>query len=339
MPRDIKALQTKNLQSHGSIKELFRLLLLRQKLRIELKHEKKVFFQLTTNSGTTQKRRCNLGGLTYWITIILEMTHSLNYVMNTITKQLELENQVERLDALYITYICFEDLVGWTRHKPHNSFYIVIIGVLKKCNEKVDEFSNEDKGQLVLISFLEDLSKFQQHRNEFTGNYHVNNDITIFFKGFLSNGKLIQFFKLFTKDEIRLFETPVFYLNNEGGEYLMGLLNTPLEQLGNQQTLNYSKQEIIIDRVLGVGGSSIVYAAKLPSIDIEEVVVKHFRPNHLIRLQPEKENLQLLKNIEYVTQIIGVSDDGGALILKPLGQSFACSEKDYSNNEKCIPSA
>ena len=136
-----------------------------------------------------------------------------------------------------------------------------------------------------------------------------------------------------------MFEIPVFYLNSEGGEYLMGLLNTPLEQLGNQQTLNYSKQEIIIDRVLGVGGSSIVYAAKLPSIDIEEVVVKHFRPNHLIRLQPEKENLQLLKNIEYVTQIIGVSDDGGALILKPLGQSFACSEKDYSNNEKCIPSA
>ena len=191
MPRDIKALQTKNLQSHGSIKELFRLLLLRQKLRIELKHEKKVFFQLTTNSGTTQKRRCNLGGLTYWITIILEMTHSLNYVMNTITKQLELENQVERLDALYITYICFEDLVGWTRHKPHNSFYIVIIGVLKKCNEKVDEFSNEDKGQLV--SFLEDLSKFQQHRNEFTGNYQVFNDYNLFLKVFSAMANLFSF--------------------------------------------------------------------------------------------------------------------------------------------------
>ena len=79
-------------------------------------------------------------------------------------------------------------------------------------------------------------------------------------KAFLSDGVLIQFFWLQLKNGNWKFEqTPVYYLLNEGGEYLMGLLNTSPKILGMIPDLTVASKSITIKEVLGLGGSSVVY--------------------------------------------------------------------------------
>ena len=118
----------------------------------------------------------------------------------------------------------------------------------------------------------------------------------------------------------------------------MGLLETSPDKLGMRTKLFYSKEEIQIDRVLGVGGSSIVYAGTTPTIS-GEFVVKHFQPNYLSRLNIEKQNLMTLKDVENVTHVIGETDDKSALLVTPIGEPFAISEIDYKLNKKNIATA
>jgi hypothetical protein len=213
------------------------------------------------------------------------------------------------------------DLIGWEKRKPHNPYYIVVVGELKgRRKEGKDNFTDEEKGKME--SFLEDLiHDYQQHRVQVTG--------------FLSDGYLIQFFLLENhNNNLKLWETPVYLLNGEGGEYLIGLLSTVPSQLGMQSPLQVNNQEVFLNKVLGLGGSSVVYEG---TYNNKTVVVKHFRPNNNNKLISEVNNLKLVEKLgDNVTKHLYTTDDKSALLLSPVGIQLASILDDYKNTNKIV---
>ena len=132
--------------------------------------------------------------------------------------------------------------------KPHHPFYISVVGQLKGRRKlDNDSFTAEEKGQLV--SYMEALVyTYQINRSEVYG--------------FLSDGCIIQFFKLERIDEEFCFleSVSINYLDGEGGKILLGLLTTEVNKLGMNFSLFYSGKEVLLEKVLGIGGSSVVYA-------------------------------------------------------------------------------
>jgi hypothetical protein len=62
----------------------------------------------------------------------------------------------------------FADAVGYVKNRPNNVYYIAFVGEHKARREKNDRtFSEKEKGQLV--SYMQDLCKFQPKRHEVTG--------------------------------------------------------------------------------------------------------------------------------------------------------------------------
>src|ERR1700761_2180263 len=97
------------------------------------------------------------------------------------------------------------------KERPHSSFYMVVVGELKsgRSNKRL-EFTDEEKGQLG--GYLCKLKEISQR---------------VFTVGFLTDGRIIQYFRFQDKLE----ETPVEFLKlNES--YFLGLLNLSYEELG-----------------------------------------------------------------------------------------------------------
>jgi len=140
--------------------------------------------------------------------------------------------------------------------------------------------------------------------------------------GYLSDGKLIQFFR-FQSNPKQLEETPVYYLNGEGGELLIGLLQaSPTKDLGYPQELVYNGKPIVIDELLGIGGSSVVYKS---TISDQEVVVKCFRSEGMRKLEKEVERLREVADLPNVTKLVDVLKESNALILSPVGIPFCAT--------------
>ncbi len=59
-------------------------------------------------------------------------------------------------------------------------------------------------------------------------------------------------------------ETPVYFLRTHGGILLISLLQTPISNLGLILSgLKLGSQRLILENVLGVGGSAVAFQAKL----------------------------------------------------------------------------
>jgi hypothetical protein len=164
-------------------------------------------------------------------------------------------------------------------------------------------------------SFLVDLLQLQLQRHEATG--------------FLTDGRIIQFFRVTRKsDSYLLEETPVYYLHQGGGTLLLRLLCTPLNLLGLPETrLECKGQKIAVGDILGIGGTATVYRGTFQS---KEVVVKVFcTAKELGHLERE---MAVLKKAEKsllpdVPKIVGVSDSETTLLLSPVGTHFAHSSR------------
>jgi len=157
------------------------------------------------------------------------------------------------------------------------------------------------------------IENFQPHRAEVTA--------------FLSDGVLIQYFRLqLQTGKWKFQQTPVYHLLKEGGEYLMGLLNTLPNLLGMIPSLTVATKPITIEEVLGLGGSSVVYKGTHQG---KEVVVKHFRPTSKARLDEEEKNLRIVNANptlkDRITELVAVTDDRAALLLRPVGIQFVTS--------------
>jgi len=240
------------------------------------------------------------------------------------------------------------DIVGYVRGEPQSIFYVALVGELKgrrPPSNKAD-FSDDEKGQL--LSFLEDLLKLQTHRKEVTG--------------FLSDGCFIQFFRLMIiVDDLVLEEGPVeslasmhlphfffFLLANKltilllvkGGLWLAGALYSDLSKLGLMSSITMNSKKVTITGLLGVGQSAIVYSGSvegnacffksclnddLPGYNKGScIVVKSFRSTHQDRLAEEHHSLDILKTlVPLVPEMRGISDDGTALLLSPVGLRFS----------------
>jgi hypothetical protein len=145
---------------------------------------------------------------------------------------------------------CKPDVVGYLANKPQSLFHIALVGDVKarrQANE--DGFDASEKGQLADV--LEDLLlEFQPYRR--------------FVDGFLTDGCLIQFFRLEAdrSEELRVelewTEGPVLRLHSRGGMWLLGLLqDSTVHELPEDIVIN--KEPVVMNQLLGVGGSSVVF--------------------------------------------------------------------------------
>jgi hypothetical protein len=141
-------------------------------------------------------------------------------------------------------------VVGYLANKPRSVYHIALVGDVKarRAADKSDGFDDEEKGQLA--SFLEDLLLvFQPYRS--------------FVNGFLTDGCVIQFFRLERPDlcesELKWTEGPVWYLQGMGGKWLLGLLqNSDAHELPADVVVK--EEPVVLGRLLGVGGGSVVYS-------------------------------------------------------------------------------
>jgi hypothetical protein len=155
------------------------------------------------------------------------------------------------------------DVVGYLRNQAENEFHIALLGEVKSRNRWGNIFADDEMGQLE--SMLEDL--LVRHRRQ---------SVT----GFLTDGKLIQFFRLRWGgsarrhvDSLELDATRVLYLATEGADALAALLALPDFVGLPPDTLWIGDGEVRFERVLGSGASAMVCAGTYKG---EEVVVKKF---------------------------------------------------------------
>jgi len=143
------------------------------------------------------------------------------------------------------------DVVGYLANKPRSIFHIALVGDVKaRRQENKAVFDASEKGQME--SFLEDLLlEFQPYRQA------VN--------GFLTDGCLIQFFRLEKLEastsacELQWTEGPVHFLHDEGDKWLLGLLRNRNAH-GLPEDIVINEEPVVVDQLLGVGGSSVVYS-------------------------------------------------------------------------------
>jgi hypothetical protein len=215
-------------------------------------------------------------------------------------------------------FFFFSDISGKVKEKPLSPFYIALVGEVKAGRTGLDEFTNEEKGQLD--SFLYELLRLQPQRQQATG--------------FLTDGRIIQFFRLTHKEGYLLEETPVYYLHDDGGAYLLGLLRSSPLSLGLPETeLMCDKLPVIIQDVLGIGGTATVYQGDYQK-ERDPVVVKVFRtPKGDGFLEREVNALKRVKSLQPdVPRIVGISDSQTALLLTPVGMHFRHSSKNHQTS-------
>lgn len=218
------------------------------------------------------------------------------------------------------------DIVGYVRQSPHTSYYISLLGEVKGRTNR-DHFTNEDKGKLE--SFMEDLFALQPDRRELTG--------------FLTDGAMIQFFKLkrvmpitsqffeALSDHITLFEffeTPQYRLQDDGLALLLHLVSADAMLLGAGISLPVfvNERQVNVQSPLGHGSSAVVYSAKLGA---ENVVMKKFFEDCENQMECEYRNLQKIQQLgESVTQLVAYDRTTRILLLKPVGIPFASSVLD-----------
>jgi hypothetical protein len=88
-------------------------------------------------------------------------------------------------------------------------------------------------------------------------------------------------------------------------------------------------KEVVIEEMIGEGGSSIVFAATL---DNAKVVAKVFRSYAISMLDKEYENLAAVKGLSpNVPTCVAKSDDNKALILTPRAEHFTIKGSEVSD--------
>lgn len=162
---------------------------------------------------------------------------------------------------------------------------------------------------------------------------------------FLSDGKYIQFFWIQPGSDHpiqQIMETPVMELSGIGLQYLCGMLCTDPVDLGwKLPAFTFKGQPTSIVRMLGQGGSSIVYEAQSGS---NALVVKQFRNGSQKQILENEESI--LKHIigcSNVPQLMEAQRENLILILTPVGQHFASDMNSHftahMDSTKCFLTA
>ena len=113
----------------------------------------------------------------------------------------------------------------------------------------------------------------------------------------------------------------MYKLDGDGGRLLIGLTRSSPREVGMSVPIMWEGNEVVLERLLGAGGSSVVYSGKRNS---EEIVIKQYKKNCLDLLSVEKKNLeQVDSHGEMVTHCVGQSDDNTCLLVKPVGIHWA----------------
>jgi len=200
------------------------------------------------------------------------------------------------------------DVVGYVTGKPRSIFYIALVGDVKaRRTAEKEDFDDSEKGHLQ--SFLEDLLfEYQPYRSV------VN--------GFLTDGYLIQFFCLRKlPNGIEWTESPVLWLHADGGKWLLGLLKDTAVH-GLPQDIMIDRDPVIINELLGIGGSAVVYSGQYRE---ETVVVKRFNSaDEEGHLRNEERRLRQVANlVPLVPKLIACDTGQLVLLLSPVGDNFA----------------
>jgi hypothetical protein len=141
---------------------------------------------------------------------------------------------------------CKPDVVGYLAGQPQSVAHIALIGELKgRRSAGKDDFDDEEKGHLE--SFLEELLiNYQPWRSSMFG--------------FLSDGVLIQFFRLVVKPRKQLHEGPPMQLVEDGAWGLATLLESP-DYKGLKVEIRGAP--VHVKDYLGSGGSAVVFSGEL----------------------------------------------------------------------------
>jgi hypothetical protein len=243
---------------------------------------------------------------------------------------------------------CKPDVVGYLANKPQSIFHIALVGDVKarrQANE--DGFNTSKKGQLADV--LKDLLlDFQPYRR--------------FVDGFLTDGCLIQFFRLEANRleelspacELEWMEGPVLRLHSWGGMWLLGFLqDSTVHELPEDIVIN--KEPVVMNQLLGVGGSSVVFRGThqgettlsflvlmcvvffplgsltsthshlRPTTTGAEVVVKRFNSRRLVEnLEREAAILAKIQSaVPRVPRLIACDWQNLVILLQPVGVQFA----------------
>eukprot|EP01124_Arcella_intermedia_P036747 TRINITY_DN9696_c0_g2_i4.p1 TRINITY_DN9696_c0_g2~~TRINITY_DN9696_c0_g2_i4.p1 ORF type:complete len:560 (+),score=110.36 TRINITY_DN9696_c0_g2_i4:55-1680(+) len=213
------------------------------------------------------------------------------------------------------------DICGYLSQKPHNPFYLAIVGELKSGRKKSNQtFSDDEKGQLG--SYLAKLKEITQR------------PFTI---GFLSDGYIIQYFRF----EDKLQETQIESLINNENSFL-GFLCQSTDDMGFEfSSISLEGRTISIVNYLGQGGTSVVYEGQFEGLDVsfsttssfmdlESVfpatpVVKLYRQNAAQYLENEVQILKQLSSVASVPKLIGTIGSR-ILVTVPMGISLVHSK-------------
>jgi len=225
------------------------------------------------------------------------------------------------------------DMIGYAK-EPYQVFNIHLIGENKPRRELLEgTFTNQEKGQL--IGYLKELLALMPHR-----------PLAI---GFLTDGFLIQFFKLHagtTSAPMKLIETRTVKLEGkllvlffffffllfysftlaEGGIWLAAALTAEPDELG---VINPEfEKPADVSKLLGVGATSSVFAARYDGMLSfifccfyltfvgKSGVLKVFHRSHQHRAQTEMVILEALSGLKpQVPSVLAASTSG--LILSP----------------------
>jgi hypothetical protein len=138
------------------------------------------------------------------------------------------------------------DVVGYVTGKPRSVFYIAVVGDVKARRQVgKEDFDAAEKGHLQ--SLLEELLlEFQPSRDVATG--------------FLTDGFLIQFFRVEKRQSLLWVEGPVLHLHEGGDRWLLGLLDDHKAH-GLLQDLTIDEEPVAMEKLLGTGGSAVVYSS------------------------------------------------------------------------------
>ncbi|ELR12999.1 uncharacterized protein ACA1_096710 [Acanthamoeba castellanii str. Neff] len=191
---------------------------------------------------------------------------------------------------------CNPDIVGYLAGQPKSVAHIVLIGELKaRRSAGKDDFDDEEKGHLE--SFLEELLlNYQPWRSSMFG--------------FLSDGVLIQFFRLVVRPKKELYEGKPMQLVEDGARGLATLLESPNY---NGLQLEIRGAPVRVKSYLGSGGSAIVFSGKYKG---EEVVIKRFNEDRVAALSHSRHEFERM---------------GDVLILQPVGDKFASSVNNWDH--------
>ena len=203
-------------------------------------------------------------------------------------------------------------------------FHIACLGDVKsrRMANSQGQFSDAEKGHV--LSFLEDLLREQPWR---AGSGGAGPGARVV--AFLCDGVHIIFFQCTFLLERRgsalhveltkVDESQPLPLAGAGGEYLAGLVSTPLSNLGyGVPSVAMQGERVALTACTGTGATSVGYAATWRG---RTLFVKCYDPAARLRVrEPEATALRALRGVAGVVQLFS-SDGDGVLLLEPLGAS------------------